>query len=373
MNDTAEKIFVEDIREGQEIGSPFLLDDIRLGQTRNGKPFVGLKIKDRSGQMEARVWDQAQVFFDTFKNGAIAWVRAAAESFQGQVQLKVLQARPLEPDQVDMADFMPASPYDTDQMYAELIALVGTVADPHLRGLLEDVFTDPETALALRKAPAAKRFHHAYMGGLLEHSLSVGRAAVAVSRLYPMLNHDLLLAGALLHDLGKLREFDQGITGDYTDEGRMLGHLVIGVQMLEDKLRLRPDFPANLALLLKHLIVSHHGEYELGSPKKPKILEALALHQIDDLDAKMNGIGGFIQRHADAESGWTDWNRLMERFFYRPDLPVSQAPPAEEYCLPDEAEGPAGNCQGHPAEEADRPEPEHKKKKDENQLSFLQE
>lgn len=322
LNASGGKTYIEDIREGEEVVSVFLGDEIRLGQTRGGKPFVGLKLKDRTGRMEARVWDEAEAFFNTFKNGDVLRVRAAAESFQGQTQLKILKAQPVDPAEVDPADFVAASPFDVDTMFADLADTVAHIQNADLRGLMEDILNDPGLAGPLKKAPAAKRFHHAYAGGLLEHTLAVAKSAVALGALYPVLNTDLLVVGAMIHDLGKIREFQLGLAGDYTDEGRLLGHLVLGVEMLEEKLAGRPDFPAELGLLLKHLIVSHHGEYELGSPKKPKILEALALHHLDDLDAKMNGIGGFVARHADEETGWTDYNRLMERFFYRPRWPA---------------------------------------------------
>lgn len=322
MDEALEKIYVNDIQAGMSVQSPFLMTDIRLGQTKNGKPYISLKLKDRTGEIEARVWDNAEGFHETFKNGMVAWVAAAAESFQGRVQLKIERAGLMDEDQVDASQFLPASRFDPDAMFEELCDLASRMENPHLKGVLMDFFEDADFEARLKRAPAAKRFHHAYIGGLLEHTLSVARGACAVSDLYPVLNRDLLLTGAILHDIGKVWEFDQGLEGDYTDEGRFLGHLVIGVRMLEEKITARPDFPVDLALLLKHMIVSHHGEYELGSPKKPKILEALALHQIDDLDAKMNGIGDYIVRHADQETGWTDFNRLMGRFFYKHDLPA---------------------------------------------------
>ena len=318
LPEAGEKLFVKDIQEGREVSGQFLLVDLRLGTTKNGKPFVGLKLMDRTGQVEGRVWDRAEWFAETFSNGDAAWVRGQAEGYQGKTQVKVMDARPLDSDELDLSLLMPSSAFDPDEMLAELEAMIGAMADPHLQGLLRDVLADPDLIQGLRRAPAAKRFHHAYVGGLLEHILGVSRAAVQVGRLYPVLNADLLLTGAVLHDLGKVREFDSGPGGDYTSEGRLLGHLIIGFGMIEDKIGARPDFPPELALLVKHLILSHHGEYEMGSPRRPKILEALALHLIDDLDAKMNGIGGFIARHANEGTGWTDYNRLMERFFFRP-------------------------------------------------------
>jgi 3'-5' exoribonuclease len=330
-------IMVEGIRAGDEIQSEFILADIRLGQTKNGHAFVGLKLKDRTGSIEARVWDRAEAFGRAFKNGDVAWIRGQAESYQNLVQVKVTEARTVLVETIDWTRFLPCSPCDPEDMAAELARMIEAMSDPHLKGLMRDLLADEALMASLKKAPAAKRFHHAYLGGLMEHTVSVARAALAAADLYPFLNRDLLLAGAIWHDVGKTREFFGGPLNDYTDEGRLLGHLVIGVAMLDEKLARRPDFPPEAALLLRHLIVSHHGEYELGSPKKPKILEALALHQMDDLDAKMNGLGDYIQRHAD-ESGWTDYNRLMERYFYRPTGWSSAPGPLDE----DGPEGTAG-------------------------------
>lgn len=346
------------------MASPFLLDDLRLGQTKSGKPYVGLKIKDRTGEMEARVWNGADSFWDLFSAGEVAFVEGVADSYQNQVQLKVVAARPIPPDQVDPSFFLPASPFDPDEMMAELLSIVHSMGNPHLRDLVDDILTDPEFMPIFKRAPAAKRFHHAYVAGLLEHTLSVTRTAATLAPLYPVLNRDLLLTGAVLHDLGKVYEFGQDMSGDYTDEGRLLGHLIIGLDMIEKKLSNHPEFPPELALLVKHLIISHHGEYEMGSPKKPKIMEALALHHIDDLDAKMNAIGGFIDRHADERSGWTDYNRLMARFFYKPNL--TEYPPVEQ---PDfQVESP-----GEAVSEEDQVRNKTRKKPDTNQLSLLDE
>jgi 3'-5' exoribonuclease len=370
LDASGEKVFVADIREGQEVDSAFLLEDLRLGQTKNGKPFVGLKLRDRTGDMEARVWDRAEEFFQKLASGDVALVQGVADSFQNKVQLKISQAKRLDISEIDPAHFQPASARNPREMLEELKALVGTLVNPHLQGLLDDILTDPVLSALLMKAPAAKRFHHAYLGGLLEHTLSVTRVASAVAAFYPFLDRDLLLAGAVLHDLGKVREFDQGLTGDYTTEGRLLGHLVIGVRLLEDKLAGRPDFPEDLALLLKHLIVSHHGENELGSPKKPKILEGLALHLLDDLDAKMNGIGDYIERHLDDKTGWTDYNRLMGRYFFRPGQVPAEATEQLEPQVAAPLARPVKPAAAEPAEEDEDPE-QNRPKNNPNQLSFL--
>lgn len=329
MNRSGDKIFIEDIRAGWEGVSQFLAADVRLGQTKTGKPYVSLTLKDKTGEMEARVWDQAEAFNERFKGGGVIWVKGAADSYQNKVQMKVVAADIVPTDQIVFEYFMPCSPHDPDRMTAELGALVSGLSNEHIRGLLLDILNDPEIGRDFRTAPAAKRFHHAYRSGLLEHTLSVCRSCVAICRLYPNLNQSLLIAGAVLHDIGKIREFDLGLNGDYTDEGRLVGHLLIGLEILDGKLAARPDFPPDLALLIKHLILSHHGEYDLGSPKRPKILEGLVLHLLDDLDAKMNGIGGFIKRHADPASGWTDFNRLMDRYFFDPKLPPEAQMPEE--------------------------------------------
>ena len=316
-----DKVFVTDIREGQSVDSPFLLEEIKLGQTKNGRPYVSLKLKDKTGRIEARVWDQAESFYANFKDGDIAQVTGSGESYQGQVQLKVIKAgQPEKPDNLDQGLFQPASPFDPEEMYAKLLKFIDIIGDPYLKRLLQDIFSDPDIAAKFKKAPAAKRFHHAYLSGLLEHTLSVVRAASFTAGHYPGLNQDLLLAGAMIHDLGKIDEFELDKNGDYTTGGRLLGHMILGLDIVQAKIAEQPDFPADLARLLKHLIISHHGEYEFGSPKKPKIIEALALYCLDEMDAKINGIGGFIERHAVEDTGWTDYNRLMERFFYQPDL-----------------------------------------------------
>lgn len=319
-----EKLFVKDIKEGQDVKSLFLVEEPRLANTKNNKPYVSLKFKDSSGRIEARVWNNADEFFEKLKDGDLAYVHGSGESYNGQIQLRVIRAEKREMAPEDLAMFVPASPHNSDLMMAELLAIVDSLTDPNIKGLLKDILEDDEIGSAFKIATAAKRFHHAYTSGLLEHTLSVAKLADMAANHYPQLNRDLLLAGAILHDLGKIREFDLGTSPDYTTEGRLLGHMILAIEIVQDKISKRPDFPKDLADLIKHLIVSHHGEYEMGSPKRPKIIEALALSALDDLDAKINGIGSFIENHADDQSGWTDYNRLMERFFYQPGNPANE-------------------------------------------------
>jgi 3'-5' exoribonuclease len=219
------------------------------------------------------------------------------------------------------------------------------LADSHLRALLQAFLDDPAFLAAYSRAPAAKAMHHVYLGGLLEHSLAVAALADDICLRYPGLNRDLLVAGALLHDVGKISELRYVRSFEYTDVGKLLGHIVIGVELVEEKLRTLPGFPMELAILLKHLLLSHHGQYEFGSPKRPKTLEAVILNFIDDLDSKINGVRTHLEKEPDSESAWTQYHRLYDRYFFKgygeptpppreaaaptPAAPIRPAPAAE--------------------------------------------
>jgi 3'-5' exoribonuclease len=226
--------------------------------------------------------------------------------------------RDLEPveEDLDPSDFLPATRRDTQKMYERIKDLGRTINSEHLRGLIESFWQDDGFVERFKKAPAAKKMHHAYIGGLLEHSLSLGLLADKVAGHYSGLDRDLLIAGAILHDIGKVSEFTFNTSIDYSDQGRLLSHIVIGVEMLEEKIKHIPDFPGETALLLKHMLVSHHGSREMGSPEPPKTLEAVLLNYLDDIDAKINGIREFMDNQ-DAEATWTAYHKPLERFFYR--------------------------------------------------------
>jgi 3'-5' exoribonuclease len=202
-------------------------------------------------------------------------------------------------------------------MFAELEGFVASVAVPHLKALLAAFFADAEVVGAFKRAPAAKGFHHVYIGGLLEHTLSVVRLLDVASRHYEGVDRDLLLAGGILHDIGKIREYRYEGLIDYSDEGRLIGHIVIGVEMLDEKIATLEAFPPETAMALRHILLSHHGEMEFGSPKRPKTLEAMIVHQLDDLDAKVNAIQGFVADAPDDASAWTPFHRLFGRFLYK--------------------------------------------------------
>jgi 3'-5' exoribonuclease len=319
----ANHAWIKGLKEDERVRGLYLAREKKVGQTKKGDPFLSITLSDRTGDIEARVWDNALEVSSLFKEGDILAVQGQTGSYKGQIQLTLSSLKVSEGGDPDL--FLETSPFDITEMLTSLRGLIKKIRNPHLKALAERFFSDHDFMEQFKKAPAAKNFHHNYIGGLLEHTLSVCRMAVRVSDHYPGLDGDLLLTGAFLHDIGKIREFKYSTWFDYTDEGRLLGHVVIGVAMLEEKLAAMKKFPEETALRLKHLILSHHGEYDFGSPKRPKFLEAFALHMVDDLDAKMNGIARFMEKDA-KEGSWTDFNRMFERYLLKGGLDA----PAEE-------------------------------------------
>lgn len=308
-------IWIKDIKEKDILKSSYLVKRKKTGTTRNGNFFLSLSLGDRTGEVEAKVWDRAEALSASFGEGDVLEVDAVAGSYRGKLQLTVSDIKVSE-KKADPDLFMETAPVDIAEMFASLREILGGLREPHLKSLIESFLCDQQFLLVFKQAPAAKNFHHNYIGGLLEHTLSVCRLAVQVASHYPQLDGDLLVTSAFLHDIGKIKEFKFGLVVDYTDEGRLLGHLVLGAAMVDEKIGKLKSFPRESAILLKHLILSHHGQYEFGSPKRPKILEAFALHLIDDLDAKINGLGRFMEKDRQ-EGPWTDYNRLFERYFLK--------------------------------------------------------
>ncbi len=311
-------VFVETIRERDWVDAPFLVRDKIMAMAKNGKPYMTLKLIDRTGEVEARVWDRVDELGDLFGKDDFVRVQGKASVYLGKMQLVVQDLSRLADDQVDLADFLPVARRGSEEMAGELRQKVASMtAGSHLRQLMEAFLADPEFLETYCQAPAAKSMHHVYLGGLLEHSLAVADLAEDVCRRYPVLDRDLLLTGALLHDVGKVAELCYARSFDYTDAGKLIGHIVMGVEMVDGKARQLPGFPAELLVLVKHLLLSHHGQYEYGSPKRPKTLEALVLNFIDDLDAKINGVRTHIEREPDNPSPWTSYHRLYDRYFYK--------------------------------------------------------
>jgi 3'-5' exoribonuclease len=323
-------IWVEDLKENDLVEGLYLAKVKRLGTTRKGDPFLSVTLADRTGDVEARVWDEADVLSARFSEGDVISVTGRAGSYRNEVQLVLTRVERVE-EVEDPALFLESSSRDVREMMTALRELLGTLQNRDLRRLTERFLADREFTGRFKKAPAAKNFHHGYLGGLLEHTLSVCELVDAAASHYPELDRDLLLCGAFLHDVGKIREYTYRTHIDYSDEGRLLGHVVLGAVMLEERLAALKSFPRELAMRLKHLVISHHGEFEFGSPKRPKFLEAFVLHLLDDLDAKVNGLGRFMARDR-KEGAWTDFNRLFERYFLKGGIEEgdSDGPPSEE-------------------------------------------
>ncbi|MFQ5925890.1 MAG: 3'-5' exoribonuclease YhaM family protein [Terriglobia bacterium] len=342
------KLFVADLaqHENQVITSFFLVHSRETRSTREGKPYLALRLGDHTGLIEARVWDESTDIGE-FAAEDFVKVQARVELYRDRPQLKIEKLRRAQPEEITFADYFPRSQKDPEELYAELRARAARVVNPHLRALLTSVLDDEALACKLKQAPGAKRLHHAYLGGLLEHIVSLCHLSERVAAHYPALNLDLLLTGAILHDLGKidelryptaagpearLREQASGRPFDYTTGGRLLGHIVLELEIVNRKMDALPDFPDELRRLVQHLIVSHHGQLEFGSPVVPQVLEAIVLHYLDDLDSKLEAAQSSLA--ADPEAAWTAWNRSLARHLYRAQVPAAEA--AETSDTPDE-------------------------------------
>lgn len=314
-------VYVEQIRESTRIDDLFLVRDKNVAATKNGKPYIALTLSDRTGVVKARVWDHAEKLSAQFSAGDIVTVKAYAVLYQGDIQLNISNILRVSEEDSDPSVFLPSSLNDPDECFKELLTFIDRIENAFLKILLTNVFSDQSVVEAFKQAPAAKSIHHDYLGGLLDHTLNVARLADAVSPLYKNLNRDLLMTGALLHDIGKIKELSFEKSFDYTDSGRLIGHITIGAEMLTGFIAGIPDFPEELAVLLKHMILSHHGKFEFGSPKRPKTLEAMMLHYLDDIDSKICSVSDYIQKESTPDTRWTGYHRLMDRFFYTETFP----------------------------------------------------
>ena len=318
--------YVEDIREKKQVEGLYLVRDKNNGITKNGKPYIALNLSDKTGIIKGRVWDNAEKLDPGFDQGDVAYLKAFSVLYQGEMQLNIHAINRIGLDDADPRDFMSTSLLDPEQCCADIQAYIASVNDPHLRRLLELIFEDERIAAAFKLAPAAKSIHHDCLGGLIEHTLSVTRIVDMLAGHYATVNRDLLLTGAILHDIGKIKELSYERSFDYTDEGRLIGHIVLGMELITDTIRLLPDFPAQKAMLIKHMILSHHGQLDFGSPKRPKLPEALLLSYADDIDAKMFDFTQFIKKEQRPETNWTGYHRLFNRYLYTGALAEKELP-----------------------------------------------
>jgi len=304
--------FIKELREGDMISSVYLCKDKRTLQTKAGKSYYSMQLHDKTGFVDGKVWDLSNGI-EHFESMDYIQVDAQVISFQGALQLNIRRARKASEGEYEPTDYMPCSKRNLDEMYDELVTMIDTVKEPHLWKLLQSIFTeDADFIKEFKIHSAAKTMHHNFAGGLLEHSLSVAKICDFLAKQYPYINRDLLVTAALCHDIGKMTEISGFPENDYTDEGQLIGHIVQGAIVLDRKIGQIEGFPVKLGNELKHCILSHHGELEFGSPKKPALIEAVALAFADNTDAKLEGFIELLDNNGGKNGEWMGFSRMFE-------------------------------------------------------------
>jgi len=316
--------YIKEAEINRNFTTSLLVRSKEIREKKTGEPYLSLSLCDRSGEIEAKMWDNVAEVMDTFERDDFVKVKGLIQIYHNRPQLTIHKMRRLEDSEVDFADYFPASTRDAEEMWRELRGFISAMSDVHLRGLVNAVLDDPEIASRYRKAPAAKQIHHAWLGGLLEHVLSLCQLCRYAAQHYGA-DLDLLLAGAVLHDVGKIYELSYDRSFGYTAEGQLLGHMVIGLRIVAEKLAHLPDFPPRLRTLVEHLIVSHHGKYEFGSPKLPLFTEALLFHYLDDMDSKMECMRSLVDQDRQVEGYFTGFNASLERMVLKKEKYLSNA------------------------------------------------
>ena len=316
------RAFIAQLSDGDNVEDVFLVRDKQVRTNRNGAMYLQCELDDRTGSIGARYWNATDTEAGAFEAGDFLVVKGKIQLFQGHLQLIAQSFRLCDPEAVALADFIPASEKCIDALLADLREIMGALINPYLQAIAQAFLIDADFVHRLTQAPAGIRHHHAYLGGLLEHMVNMLQVVDRIIDLYPDLDHDLLRMGVFLHDLGKTRElaYERGFM--YTDEGQLVGHLVIGVEMLDEKLPVATDLlgepiPLAVVLSLKHLILSHHGTYEFGSPRLPMTPEAIALHHLDNLDAKVHNYAKTIKEDLNTGSGWTPYDHAAGRRLFK--------------------------------------------------------
>jgi 3'-5' exoribonuclease len=310
--------FVSDLGSEQTITTFFLVHEKEIRNTREGKPYLRLELGDRSGTIEARMWDQFELAARDVNRDDFVKVQARVEIYRNKPQLSLQQLRLAKPEEVELADFLPHTTADVEKLYAQLLEFAASIKNPWLKKLVTAIISDPAVATRYKRAPAAKVMHHAYLGGLIEHVISLCGLAKQAAAHYPELDVDLLLAAAILHDVGKLDElcYDRAIA--YTTEGQLLGHIVMEFETVSNAMDAIEGFPPALKTVVQHILISHHGQYEFGSPKLPMIREAMVFHYLDDLDSKLAAVRAALAG-ASGEDDWSAYSAALGRRFLKLD------------------------------------------------------
>jgi 3'-5' exoribonuclease len=323
--------FVTDLGSEQNITTFFLVHEKEIRNTREGKSYLRLELGDRSGTIEARMWDLFEVIAKDINRDDFVKVQARVEIYRNKPQLALQQVRRAKPEEIDLIDFLPHTKEDVDKMYARLLEYAQSMRNPWLKMLVAGIITDPKIAPRFKRAPAAKVMHHAYIGGLLEHVVGLCGLAQLLAAHYAELDLDLLLTAAMLHDVGKLDELCYERAIGYTTEGQLLGHIVMEIETVSRAIDAIPNFPAPLKTVVQHLLISHHGQYEFGSPKLPMIREAMVFHYMDDMDSKIAAVRSALASGA-GEDQWSAYSSALGRKFLKLEEFLKQEPTITEEC-----------------------------------------
>jgi 3'-5' exoribonuclease len=355
--------YVGDLAPNEPITAIFLVLSKEIRQKKTGEPYLSLHLADKTGEVEAKMWDNVAEVMNTFDRDDFVKVKGLVQVYQNRSQFTIHRIRRVEEHEVDLADFFPCSEREPEEMYRELRGVISGMQNPHLRALLESVFDDAPTAALYKMAPAAKTIHHACRGGLIEHVLSMCTLARFTAAHYKDIDLDLLLTGVILHDIGKIEELTYARSFGYSAAGQLLGHIILGLRLLSAKFEKLPQFPPKLRMLVEHLILSHHGELAFGSPKVPEFAEAVLLHHLDNMDSKMETVRNALYRDRSVEGEFTGWVAPLERVLLKKErfllevktetpaalVPVAAAAHVERRTEQSKPE--------HPKPEQPRPEP----------------
>ncbi|HHT9126820.1 MAG TPA: 3'-5' exoribonuclease YhaM family protein [Candidatus Brocadiia bacterium] len=309
--------FVSELKSGDVIDQVFLVQKKELRTARNGSSYIQAQFSDRTGSITGRMWDTTEALFQSFNENDFVKIRGQLGTYQNTLQLTFSGISKVDEGAVSLEDFLPRTQKDVGKMLQEFQEIVASIKNAHLAALLTMFMNDADFCKALCSTPAAVDYHHAFIGGLLEHTLSLANAGMKIVDNYPVLNRDLLLTGIILHDIGKTRELAYRRSFQYTDDGQLVGHLVIGAMMVEEKAKQITNFPRELLNVLQHMILSHHGEYQFGSPRLPQTAEAVALHYLDNLDAKMYAFEKAVKDSKDPSSNWTEFVKMFDRRLFK--------------------------------------------------------
>lgn len=313
------------LKEGDWVDETYLVVGKQISIAKNGVMYLSIKLADKTGEVDGKLWDNAEEVAARFGREDFVKIKGVAANYQGAMQIKLKTLQKVDDGQVDLANFLETSRRNPDDMAKELAAAAGSLTNAYLKQLMRSFLNDAAFMEAFKKTPAAKSLHHNYLGGLLEHVCELVALVRDVARHFPGVDLDLLIVGAFLHDIGKVRELSIRKSIEYTTEGRLLGHISLGYEMTADRIKAIAGFPEELTMLVKHIMLAHHGEYEFGSPKRPKIQEAIIINYLDDLSAKINNFQATLKKENVQAGDWTGYSKMHDRYLYRQHSPAAGA------------------------------------------------